>query len=244
MYFCVLKGYVMAVFHIADLNINIDDKFKYANAFCNDYLAENQNDFDFSAIPTKQECESVRNLFPNSPESGLESLYIYKSISKNIIDFDGFVLHASIIEKDGFAYAFSANSGVGKTTHSKLWLKAFDDARIINGDKPLVRLVGDNVFAYGTPWCGKERYNINTKGELKALCFIERGEKNSIARISKTEAVKRIYPQLLIPESSEYILKLLDLVEKFIDKIPAYVLKCNISEEAAIVAYNAMSQEL
>ncbi len=234
----------MSVFRIADLNINIDDKYKYANVFCKDYLADNQDYHDFCATPNEKECKSVQNMFPGYSDANLETLYIYKAISREIVAFDGFVIHASIIEKNGVSYAFSANSGVGKTTHSKLWLKAFDDARIINGDKPLIRIIDGNVFAYGTPWCGKENYNINTKSKLKALCFIERGETNSISRISKSEAVKRIYPQLLIPESPEYLLKLLDLVEKFIDKIPAYVLKCNISEEAAIVAYNAMSQEL
>lgn len=108
---------------------------------------------------------------------------------------------------------FAAKSGTGKTTHCKLWLDTFPDARIINGDKPLVRISDEKVFIYGTPWCGKENYNINSKAPLKAVCFLERAEQNSIDRISKSEAVARIMPQLLIPKNSEYINKLLDLVE-------------------------------
>jgi len=125
-----------------------------------------------------------------------------------------------------------------------MWLKAFPDARIINGDKPLVRLFDGSFYAYGTPWCGKENYNINAKEILKAICFIERGEANEISKISKEEAVKRIYSQLLMPKSAEYINKMFDLVEKFIESVPAFVLKCNISEEAANVAYNGIIKEI
>ena len=234
----------MSVYRIADLNIKIENKHKHLEYICQNYLAENQNEFDFEAFPDESDYEKDRALIPGATDGYLEALSVYRCIAGKLIDFDGFVLHASVIEKDGCAYAFSAKSGTGKTTHSRLWLKAFPDARIINGDKPLVRFNDGNFFAYGTPWCGKENYNINAKGKLKAICFIERGETNEISGISKAEAVKRIYSQLLIPKSTEYIGKLFDLVEKFIDSVPAYVLKCNISEEAAIVAHEAMSKEI
>ena len=234
----------MSVFRIADLNIKIDDKFKYTNIFCKDYLADNQDYYDFCASANSKDYENDRKMLPNVSNAYLETLSVYKYISNKLIDYNGFVLHASIIERNGVAYAISANSGVGKTTHSRMWLKVFDDAKIINGDKPLVRLIENEFFAYGTPWCGKENYNENTKCKLGAICFIERGEVNTISEISKIEAVKRIYPQLLIPENSGYLNKLLDVVEMFVERVPAYVLRCNISEEAAIVAYNKMSQEL
>ena len=196
------------------------------------------------AHPDETDYEKDRAIVPEATDGYLEALSIYRCISNKLIDFDGFVLHASVIDKDGFAFAFSAKSGTGKTTHSRMWLKAFPDARIINGDKPLVRLFDGSFYAYGTPWCGKENYNVDAKGILKAICFIERGETNEIARISKEEAVKRIYTQLLMPKSPEYINKMFDLIEKFIETVPAFVLRCNISEEAARVAYEAMSKEI
>ena len=96
-------------------------------------------------------------------------------------DFDAFLLHAAVIEVDGLAYAFAAPSGTGKTTHIALWKKFFGDrANIINGDKPIIRFENGTPYIYGTPWCGKEGYNINTKAPLAALCFIERSPENTI----------------------------------------------------------------
>ena len=234
----------MSVYRIADLNIKIENKHKHLDYICQNYLAENQNEYDFVAHPDETDYEKDRAIVPEATDGYLEALSIYRCIANKLIDFDGFVLHASVVEKDGFAFAFSAQSGTGKTTHSRMWLKAFPDARIINGDKPLVRLFDGSFYAYGTPWCGKENYNVDAKGILKAICFIERGEVNEIARISKEEAVKRIYTQLLMPKSPEYINKMFDLIEKFIETVPAFVLRCNISEEAARVAYEAMSKEI
>ena len=234
----------MSVYRIADLNIKIENKHKHLDYICQNYLAENQNEYDFVAHPDETDYEKDRAIVPEATDGYLEALSIYRCIANKLIDFDGFVLHASVVEKDGFAFAFSAKSGTGKTTHSRMWLKAFPDARIINGDKPLVRLFDGSFYAYGTPWCGKENYNVDAKVILKAICFIERGEVNEIARISKEEAVKRIYTQLLMPKSPEYINKMFDLIEKSIETLPAFVLRCNISEEAARVAYEAMSKEI
>lgn len=234
----------MPVYRIADLNIKIENKHEHLAYICKNYLAENQDKFDFEAFADESDYEKDRAVVPKATDGYLEALSVYRCIANKLIDFDGFVLHASVIEKNGLAFAFSAKSGTGKTTHSRMWLKAFPDARIINGDKPLVRVSDGNFYAYGTPWCGKENYNINAKGRLKAICFIERGEVNEITRISKEEAVKRIYTQLLMPKSAEYINKMFDLVERFIESVPAFVLKCNISEEAANVAFNGMIKEI
>lgn len=233
----------MSVYRIADLNIKIENKYNHLDVLCKDYLAEDQSNYDFVMCPNEADYEKDKLSVPNATDGYLEALSIYRGIAGKLLDFDGFVLHASVIEKDGKAFAFSAKSGTGKTTHSRMWLKAFPDARIINGDKPLVRYYDGSFYAYGTPWCGKENYNINAKGKLSAICFIERAERNSIMPISKSEAVKRLCSQLLIPKTADNINKLFDLVEKLVESVPSYIVRCNISEEAAIVAYNGLIQE-
>lgn len=230
----------MSIYRIADLNIDIDHKYKYTPWICRDYIAEDQSFSDMSVCADSSEYEKDKKVVPTATDGYLESLSLYRAISNKLLDFNGFILHASVIEKDGNAFAFCAKSGTGKTTHSSLWLRKYPDARIINGDKPLLRIFDDNIFVYGTPWCGKENYNVNTRSPLKAICFIERSESNSIVRISKTEAVSRIFSQLLIPKNPEDTNKLLDLLSKVIDKVSVYLLKCNMDLEAAEVAYNGM----
>lgn len=69
-----------------------------------------------------------------------------------LLKFRGILLHSSCVVVDGAAYAFSADSGTGKSTHTALWLKHFGNrAYMLNDDKPAIRLVGDRVYACGTP---------------------------------------------------------------------------------------------
>lgn len=72
-------------------------------------------------------------------------------MAKNIVKYDGFVIHgACILYKDN-AYLFIAPSGTGKTTHIRLWIKHLRDLVIINGDKPIIRLINTLPYIYGTP---------------------------------------------------------------------------------------------
>ena len=232
----------LAVYRIADLNIEIKNKYAYTDVFCEKYKVDFSGTPDITAYAHENDMDKERKNLSEMKEGYLESLAIYRDISRKILDFGGFILHASIIEKDGVGYAFSAKSGTGKTTHSRLWLEKYPDAKIINGDKPLVRIKDDAVYAYGTPWCGKEGYNVNEKVPLKALCFLERAEQNSVSALSKEEAVKRIFSQLVIPESPLLLNKMLDLIEIFIEKVPACLLLCNMDLTAAQTAYEFMSE--
>ena len=74
---------------------------------------------------------------------------------KSIIKFNAMLIHSSAIEYNGKAYLFSADSGVGKSTHTALWRKAFgNDVKMINDDKPVVRIIDGKAVAYGTPFDG------------------------------------------------------------------------------------------
>ena len=233
----------MAVYRIADLNIEINNKYKYTDYVCRDYACLEENPhIDFCVSATKEDYEKDKACLTTSSEPYLESLSIYRQIAKKILDYNGFIMHASVVEMDGVAYAFAAHSGVGKSTHSRLWTLAFPDkAKIINGDKPLLRYLNDTLYIYGTPWCGKEAYNHNTKAPLKAVCFIERAKENSIQKLDKNSAVKRIFNQLLMPESQEQANKLFDMVEILISNTDFYTLHCNMDPAAAIVAYKGMN---
>lgn len=236
----------MAVYRIADLNIEIKNKYKYTDYICKDYACTEENPvIDFSVSATEEDYEKDKAFLTESSEPYLETLSIYRQIARKILEYNGFVMHASVVEMDGKAYAFAAHSGVGKSTHSRLWTEAFEGkARIINGDKPLLRFLDGKLYIYGTPWCGKECYNFNTKAPLKAICFIERAETNSIEKLDKNSAVKKIFDQLLMPETSSQANHLFDMIEILIENTEFYTLRCNMEKEAAIVAYNGMNGKL
>ena len=160
-----------------------------------------------------------------------------------LINFSGFVLHASAVIMDSKAYLFSAPSGTGKSTHTSLWLKHFGDrAQILNDDKPAIRITDEGIRVYGTPWSGKTDLNINTDAELAGVCFLERSPTNHIHELSKGEAIVQVLNQTLRPTDEKDMSQLLDTLDVVISKTPIYKMGCNISEEAAVMAYNAMKR--
>jgi len=177
--------------------------------------------------------------YPQLSLQSLEYMYYGSAFYEQLLDFNGFVLHASAVGLNGEAYLFSAKSGVGKSTHTELWKKRFGErAVIINDDKPAVRMENDRYFVYGTPWSGKTNRNTNIVFPLKAIAFIERAEDNRIIRITAKQAVKLLLEQTLRPKSR--VDKLLFLMDKLLNRIPVYKLCCNMDVQAAECAYNGM----
>ena len=228
---------------IADLVVGIDNKYEYLNRFCKGYILDGTPSPDITVSVSQEEIDHEISISDIKVSRGYaESICVYRSICENILrHFNGFLLHCALIEYEGRGYAFSAKSGTGKSTHIALWKKVFGDAvTVVNGDKPIVRCINGSFVAYGTPWCGKEGYEKNTSVSLSALCFLNRAENNSIARMSPSDAVSRVFDQLLMPTDIESFDKLSALLDKMLSAVPCYLLGCNMDIDAAIVAYNGM----
>lgn len=231
---------------IADLTIAIDNKYGYVERLCRDYIIPPVESPDMTVSVTEEEirAEIAVSEIDASPDYA-EGVCVYRHICRPLPElFDAYLMHCAVIEYNGDGYAFAAKSGTGKSTHINLWKKCFgDDVHVINGDKPILRYVDGAFYAYGTPWCGKERLNTNRSVKLKAICFIERAKENTIKKITPSDALTRIFHQILTPDSENAVDKLFALLDKTLVGIPCYVLGCNISEEAAEVAYNGMNSE-
>ena len=96
------------------------------------------------------------------------------------------------------------------------------------------------MFVYGTPWSGKEGWHTNAKAPLKALCFLERSEKNRIERISDGDSLPLLFSQLMVPTDPVAAGMLMDSLDRLLSTVPCFLLGCNMEREAADVAYNAM----
>lgn len=227
---------------IADLIIEIHNKYDFVEKQCADYITDNLVEADFSVSASETDIEQEKSVAMGSFSDGyLESVCIYRNISYQLPKFNAFVFHAALVSVDNQAYAFTAKSGVGKSTHIRLWKELFGEkAQIVNGDKPILRIINDKVFAYGTPWCGKEGYNINTSVPLKAICFIERGEVDEIDVFDKSLAARRIIHQIVIPKTSEATALTLSLLDFTLKNTDVWKLKCTIDINAAKLSYNAM----
>lgn len=240
---------------IAGFVIEVDNKYGYIERLCSKYKYQG-NGADFCATCTEEEIdneyitaqsdEEIKNLLlsmnTEQQRGYLEGVCIYRSICLQLPERGSFVMHAATIEVDGQAYAFTARSGTGKSTHIALWKQYLGDrVQIVNGDKPIVREIDGVFYAYGTPWCGKEGWNRDVCVPLKGLCFVERAKENSISKLPLDEAASRIMKQILIPKDAMGAINTFDLVDRMLNKVNCWLLGCNISVEAAEIAYEAMS---
>jgi hypothetical protein len=171
-----------------------------------------------------------------------EYMYTGLAFSDRIAKTGGAVVHGSAISYKGECVIFSANSGVGKSTHAGLWGKRFKDKiTIINDDKPAILFKNDIPYAFGTPWSGKTDINTNISAPVKAIIFIQRSDTNWIERLNVKSSIYNLAGQILRPY---YDIKIgedtLDIIDKLISAVPIYKLHCNISDEAVSTVINEL----
>lgn len=231
----------MFIIKLADVRIRIDNRYPFLERQCRAYVVEG-DEYDFSVSVTNDEIAEEQKHGEFS-EGYCESICAYRHICEILPSYNVFLMHSSVIEVDGYAYAFTAKSGVGKSTHTALWLKNIPNARVLNGDKPLYRLENDgSLTVYGTPWNGKENWGENISAPLAAICFIERGAENTIRKAEEDDVVNRLMHQLYLRGSRQSVTQQLVLMDALVRAVPYYVLACNISNEAALLAYNTMKK--
>lgn len=225
---------------IAELIIEIDNQYSAVERLCKDYIVESED--SIFRVRASNEDILKEKQYGGSSDSYCESVCIYRNIVKQLPAYDAFFLHAAVVEVDGRSYAFMAKSGTGKTTHVQLWCDHFGErACIVNGDKPILRFSGKELMAYGTPWCGKEGYNINKSTPIQGLCFIEQNKHNSIQIMNSTEVISKIFYQMIMPEEENCVRKILEFLDQLVQLKKIWLLNCNISQEAVKVSYEAMS---
>lgn len=169
----------------------------------------------------------------------MQSGWIFYS---HLVKFSGMMLHASAVELNGEAYLFSGPSGMGKSTHTKMWEDLFLGARVFNDDKPALRLLDGKWYAYGTPWSGKGQ-NINVKVPLKAICFLRRGDQPSIRRLSPMEALSAITEQTIVRFHDPKLLDLLaDLLNQLLISIPIYELIATKDPNSALLSHKELTR--
>ena len=237
------------VFRIAGLNIRIGSVYGYVQELCRDYaIRTGQPDIDIYvkeedidneiALQRRATRESIKAVIS---KPYYESLAVYRKIAEEIVTFDAFLIHGSCIAVDNRGYLFTAPSGTGKSTHTHLWRELLEDrAVMVNDDKPIIRFCEGIPTVFGTPWNGKHRIGSNISVPLKAVCMIERSEANKICRVNAGDSFLSLVQQTYRPASPEKVFRTLDMINALLKTVDIWKLRCNMSIEAASVAYDAM----
>ncbi len=167
---------------------------------------------------------------------------LYTSVFyRELLRFDGLLLHASAVVVDGYAYLFSANSGVGKSTHTQLWRDLLGDrAYILNDDKPALRERDGRFLAYGTPFSGKTDLNRNACVPIGGICFLSRGEVNRVEPLAPGDAIPLLFEQTMRKLPADRMQLLLDRMDRLLQSAPLWKMTCNRDLSAAELAYETM----
>ncbi|MGN1421033.1 MAG: hypothetical protein ACI4XC_05925 [Eubacterium sp.] len=235
----------MSVYDIAGLRVEIKNEKGRTEKQAVPYLSDNQSleKIDIVIDVDEKRVLSAMEEHPELVQDDWEYMLTGSDFYTELIRYNGILLHSSCVVVDDKAYAFSADSGTGKSTHTQLWIEHFGDrAYILNDDKPAIRLIDDKVYACGTPWSGKYDYSTPKNVELAGICFLERSEENWIRKADTGRAVFNIFSQTVRKLNRDKMDNLFDVLEQLFEKVPLFEMGCNISDDAVVMSYNAMSK--
>ena len=231
-------------YKFAGTTVRVSYETEFISKQCKEYISDEEPELELSITAEDIEYERERADSDAYSYGYLESLSFYRKFCSYIVNKNILLFHSSAIAVDGKAYLFAAPSGTGKSTHTRLWRENFGDRAVtVNDDKPLIKIENGRAFVYGTPWDGKHRLSNNISMPIAGICFLTRGEKNSIKRMQPMEALPEFLSQTFRPLSEDGVAKMLELALKGTAEIPMWKLACNISDEAVRVAYEGMSGE-
>ncbi|MCY4778525.1 hypothetical protein ORI89_02605 [Sphingobacterium sp. UT-1RO-CII-1] len=161
-----------------------------------------------------------------------------------ILRRNSLMLHASVIERNGEAYAFLGKSGTGKSTHSQLWLTHIEGTSLLNDDNPILS-VEDNgeVGIYGTPWSGKTHCYVNKRAKLSAIVRLKQAPHNNMTWKEGVASLIAVMPSCTAMRwNRELFDSMVGTVEKVIGKVKIGELECLPNKAAALCCYNEIMQ--
>lgn len=242
----------MAVFRmkIAGAVAEIQSLFDSTPQYFWAYLTEEKPDFSYAVLPDHLRFEQAE-LDREAEEEGfrfriftdpfLERAAIQRAFAEYLFDRRTLLLHGSAVALDGRGYLFTARSGTGKSTHTRLWREAFGSrAVMINDDKPFLAVKGEGVTIFGSPWSGKHGLDSNIAVPLGGICILERGRADRIRPMETGDALTMLRKQAYCPMDEGKKERFLDLTAEIPGKVPLWHMECTKDPSAARVAHAAM----
>ena len=151
-------------------------------------------------------------------------------------------IHSSVIVKDHQAVLCLGESGTGKSTHTRLWRENIEEARLLNDDSPIIRMIDGKCIVYGSPWSGKTPCYVNKCVPARALMRLSQAPYNKIHRLPALSAIGAILPSC--PPAFAYDNALQDYICNTVSDIisctPVYHLECLPDAAAAELSYSTI----
>ena len=171
----------------------------------------------------------------------LHSLTLFPSdqilIARLLADRQGCYLHSAGAIIDGAGMLFVGHSEAGKSTTTNLLIDAGArgdmQVEILCDDRNIVRRRDDGWHVYGTWSHGDVPLVSGAGAPLRAICFIEKANKNTITPLTdRKEITRRLLACVIKPfVTADWWNKTLDLIESLAQEATCYVMRFDKSGE-------------
>lgn len=151
-------------------------------------------------------------------------------------------MHASVVTNEGKAYLFTAPSGTGKSTHSRMWLENIPGTELLNDDNPVLRIMEDgSARVFGTPWSGKTPCYKAKDVPAGGIVRIKRAPYNRITRLQALPAYASLASSCSGLKAIESMADgLHESLSATVTTVPCYELECLPDAEAAFLCHDTM----
>lgn len=183
-------------------------------------------------------------LRPESPNVGTVLSSMLRILYAQAVPGQGGVsIHASCVSLKGKSYLFLGKSGTGKSTHAREWMTAFPGCTLLNDDNPVLRIEGDTVVAYGTPWSGKTPCYKNECHPVAGIARLQQAATNRFTPLAETEAFAALLPSCsAIRQDAHLQDALYRILIRISEQLPVGRLECRPDAEAARLCLESLTK--
>lgn len=168
----------------------------------------------------------------------LERSGFLRKTAAALLEKDILLLHGSSLIVEGKAYLFTADCGVGKSTHARLWRTLLGErAQILNDDRAFIDLT-QPVTAYSCPWSGKHGLQNNLSAPLGGICILSRGTVNEMTPMPPDEGINALEKQIFLPHGQT---DLSAFALRLFREVPVWHLQCTRDLQAAELSWRTMT---
>lgn len=159
--------------------------------------------------------------------------FAHIALEEILLSRSAVILHGAFINTVYGGIIFSGPSGIGKSTQAELWTR-FYGARLINGDRTILRRKGPFWYGYGSPYAGSSKCYRDESEKICAIVFLEQSDQCMIRRMKPVEAFMRLYSGLTVNTwNKKYVEKITEIGKNIVTEVPSYLYSCTQGKESA-----------
>ena len=178
----------------------------------------------------------------DTAEPGIFRFALWMALNMALAPHKVTAIHSSTIVWNDRAVMFLGESGTGKSTQTKLWLKHIENSWLLNDDSPFLAVEDGVCVAYGSPWSGKTPCYKDKRVPVAAIVRLSQAPHNKLRRLPTIEAFGALFPSAppALAYDPDYTDMTCELISDVIGAAPLYHFECLPDRDAAMTVFNEL----